>query len=496
MPLPQPDLGVLRKAQRGDERAFSIIVRTYEQPVYNYVLRLTGDRSLSEDLTQEVFLRVFQGLPSFSLRSRFTTWLFQVTKNRVLDELRAIERRPRSVVNIEDVPPLEVVDAPAERAETIDAVWRAIEDLNPDLKMALLLRDIVGLSYTEIAETLEVTLATVKWRIYKAREEVQLALHRDGVVVPITRHRRPRAGSPRRLRWARDAPVCPGSRRTARRRAHGARRLSRHARAARRLRARRLCDERRAEARRSAEATSARDRGRDRGARRRRRVGGACRGRRSRIREPLAAGRLARGRRATDRRGGRGVRLRLGCRAAADPGGDGVRESDGARHGRHGEERRVRRLRSRGCWRSPATTSSASTTTTTPARRWSASTPRSRRCGAVRSHPRTATRASTSPSWRRFPAIPCRPCSSGSRRRSSASASISTRGSCRARSRPRSRRRSRCSTRSRKRALSGHARARTATTRIACSSAPAASRRTSRPMRPTSAGSTRADSTA
>ena len=90
MSLPQPDLGVLRKAQRGDERAFSIIVRTYEQPVYNYVLRLTGDRALSEDLTQEVFLRVFQGLPGFSLRSRFTTWLFQVTKNRVL----ACQSRP------------------------------------------------------------------------------------------------------------------------------------------------------------------------------------------------------------------------------------------------------------------------------------------------------------------------------------------------------------------------------------------------------------------
>jgi RNA polymerase sigma-70 factor (ECF subfamily) len=183
--LPQPDLGVLRKAQRGDERAFSIIVRTYEQPVYNYVLRLTGDRALSEDLTQEVFLRVFQGLPGFSLRSRFTTWLFQVTKNRVLDELRALERRPRSVVNIDDMPPLEVVVAPADRAETIDAVWRSVELLNPDLKMALLLRDIVGLSYSEIAETLEITLATVKWRIYKAREEVQAALQRDGVVVPI-----------------------------------------------------------------------------------------------------------------------------------------------------------------------------------------------------------------------------------------------------------------------------------------------------------------------
>jgi len=181
--LPQPDLGVLRKAQRGDERAFSIIVRTYEQPVYNYVLRLTGDRSLSEDLTQEVFLRVYQGLPGFSLRSRFTTWLFQVTKNRVLDELRAIERRPRALVPLEDIPPLEVVDAPVERAEAIDAVWRAVEALNPDLKMALLLRDVVGLSYTEIAETLEITLATVKWRIYKAREEVQLALQRDGITV-------------------------------------------------------------------------------------------------------------------------------------------------------------------------------------------------------------------------------------------------------------------------------------------------------------------------
>ena len=185
MSLPQPDPGVLRKAQRGDERAFSIILRTYEQPVYNYVLRLTGDRSLAEDLTQEVFLRVFQGLPGFSLRSRFTTWLFQVTKNRVLDELRALERRPKAVVALEDIPPLEVVDAPVERAETIDAVWRAVELLNPDLKMALLLRDIVGLSYAEIAETLEITLATVKWRIYKAREEVQTALQREGIVVPI-----------------------------------------------------------------------------------------------------------------------------------------------------------------------------------------------------------------------------------------------------------------------------------------------------------------------
>jgi len=192
--LAQPDFGVLRKAQRGDERAFSLIVRAYEIPVFNYVLRLVGDRALAEDLTQEVFIRVFQGLPKFSLRSKFTTGLFQVTKNRVLDELRASERRPRALVALDDAPPLEVLDAPVEQAETIQALWTAVDELNTDLKMALLLRDVVGLSYNEIADSLDTTLATVKWRIFKAREEVQLSLAREGItfgrqadVIPLSR---------------------------------------------------------------------------------------------------------------------------------------------------------------------------------------------------------------------------------------------------------------------------------------------------------------------
>jgi RNA polymerase sigma-70 factor (ECF subfamily) len=186
MSLPQPDPAILRQAQKGDERAFSIILRMYETPVYNYVLRLVGDRALAEDLTQEVFLRVFQGLPRFSLRCKFTTWLFQVTKNRVLDELRALERRPRSSATLDDIPPLEIVDQPVERLEAIDAVWRAVNALNVDLKMALLLRDVVGLSYNEIADSLEVTLATVKWRIFKAREDVQDALAREGITFADT----------------------------------------------------------------------------------------------------------------------------------------------------------------------------------------------------------------------------------------------------------------------------------------------------------------------
>ena len=135
-----------------------------------------------EDLTQEVFLRVFQGLPKFSLRSKFTTWLFQVTKNRVLDELRANERRPRCSVALDDIAAARGRGRAArERSRRSDAVWRAVGNLTADLKMALLLRDVVGLSYTEIADSLEITLATVKWRIYKAREEVQLALAREGI---------------------------------------------------------------------------------------------------------------------------------------------------------------------------------------------------------------------------------------------------------------------------------------------------------------------------
>ena len=99
----------------------------------------------------------------------------------LLDGLRALERRLRSVCSLEDIAPFEVLDQPLERMEAVDALWRAVEHLNVDLKMALLLRDVVGLAYTEIADSLEITLATVKWRIYKGREEVQASLAREGI---------------------------------------------------------------------------------------------------------------------------------------------------------------------------------------------------------------------------------------------------------------------------------------------------------------------------
>ena len=132
----------------------------YEGPVFNYVLRmLSGDRALAEDMCQEVFLRVYQALPGFNLRCRFTTWLFQVAKHRVLDELRARGRRaPR--LDIDTPPQPLLAREPVVGVEDMDAVFRAIGSLSDDLKMALVLRDVVGLSYNEIAETLEMSLAT------------------------------------------------------------------------------------------------------------------------------------------------------------------------------------------------------------------------------------------------------------------------------------------------------------------------------------------------
>jgi len=185
MAFTQPDRDILRRAQAGDERAFAIILRQYHTPIYNYVLRvLLGDRALAEDLCQEIFVRVHRALPRFDDRSLFTTWLFQIAKNRLVDELRSRERRIRPSVALDSVWPLGLAAPVSPAVEDMDIVWRAIGALSPDLKMALVLRDVVGLSYAEIADSLETTLAAVKWRIYKARETVAAELTREGLDRP------------------------------------------------------------------------------------------------------------------------------------------------------------------------------------------------------------------------------------------------------------------------------------------------------------------------
>jgi RNA polymerase sigma-70 factor (ECF subfamily) len=176
--LAQPDDALVRAAQRGDESAFAQLMSNYELPIFNYVLHSVGNYHQAEDLTQDIFLRALKSLPGFSFRSKFTTWLFAIAKNRILDELRNNGRRP-STVDLDDAGPFAVRGlSPDQHAEMGD-LWSAIETLEPDLKMPLLLRDVIGLPYQEIAETLEISLANVRWRIYVARRRVQLAIDQD-----------------------------------------------------------------------------------------------------------------------------------------------------------------------------------------------------------------------------------------------------------------------------------------------------------------------------
>jgi RNA polymerase sigma-70 factor, ECF subfamily len=179
MPLTQPDRKLLSRAQRGDEQAFAELVKMYETPVFDYIRRLLPDRSLAEDLTQEVFLSVYQGLPRFAGRCQFTSWLFQVTRHRVLDELRSTRRRPRCEA-LDSAPEFATRDVPPEERQTMAALWHVVGELKLELKMPLLLRDVVGLSYAEIADALEIEVTTVKWRIYHARELVAETLEAQG----------------------------------------------------------------------------------------------------------------------------------------------------------------------------------------------------------------------------------------------------------------------------------------------------------------------------
>jgi len=176
MSLPQPDLGVLRKAQRGDERAFSIIVRTYEQPVYNYVLRLTGDRSLSEDLTQEVFLQLHRKIGMFRGESAFSTWLHRMSVNQVLMHFRKRSVKAERTTEDGETPPQIVEGTQNPNAMPVMdriALDKAIVQLPPGYKMVFTLHDIEGHEHDEIARMLGCSVGTSKSQLHKARMKLR-----------------------------------------------------------------------------------------------------------------------------------------------------------------------------------------------------------------------------------------------------------------------------------------------------------------------------------
>jgi RNA polymerase sigma-70 factor, ECF subfamily len=172
----EPQPRTIRAAAAGDHQAFEELVRAYQAPVWRFLRRMLGDPELAEDVAQEAFLRAYQRLDTFTFRCRFSTWLFQVAHNAAIDAVRAQARRDR----LTRAAPLPSPPSdPHARAEIGDALAR----LSPKLRSALLVVEVLGLSYQEAGEVLGVPEGTVKSRVFQARERMAAEL------APARRHR-------------------------------------------------------------------------------------------------------------------------------------------------------------------------------------------------------------------------------------------------------------------------------------------------------------------
>ncbi|MBI2458756.1 MAG: sigma-70 family RNA polymerase sigma factor [candidate division NC10 bacterium] len=186
------DRGLVDRAQAGDAGAFETLVRRYQGWVFTLALRMVGDRAEAEDLAQEIFLKAYRGLKRFKGASRFSTWLYSITSHHCLNHLEARRRQPhrhgrggeRPDAGGDD-PPAPVdrladdaprADALLEREERARIVQAELAQLAEDHRIILVLREVQGLSYEEIAQVLGVELGTVRSRLHRARMEMKARL--------------------------------------------------------------------------------------------------------------------------------------------------------------------------------------------------------------------------------------------------------------------------------------------------------------------------------
>lgn len=168
----------IQRAADGDEAAWETIVRTYWRKVFNVAYRFVGTYDEAEDLTQEIFLKVFKSLNTFDRRANFQTWLISVSRNYCIDRYRS-GRRDREVFAREVDAATVQAEAPGmspqarvELQDRVALLREALRALSPPLRTAVLLRDIHELSYVEIAQQLGVAEGTVKSRINRGRAEL------------------------------------------------------------------------------------------------------------------------------------------------------------------------------------------------------------------------------------------------------------------------------------------------------------------------------------
>ena len=175
-----------RRAAGGDEDAFAQLVGLHEKKVYGLALRMCGNPEDAADAAQEAFLAAWKGLPRFRGEAGFSTWLYRLTSNAAIDHLRRVKRQRGEVSLDGGGPGLDAVDdapspqARAEETELREAVAEGLSMLSEDHRQALLLRELRGLSYEEIASELRVDLGTVKSRISRARGSLRKILVKNG----------------------------------------------------------------------------------------------------------------------------------------------------------------------------------------------------------------------------------------------------------------------------------------------------------------------------
>jgi RNA polymerase sigma-70 factor (ECF subfamily) len=194
--VPQVDVAdddrrLVERARTGDARAFEALVRRYERWVFTLALRMVGDRAEAEDIAQEVFLKAYRGLEGFRGASRFSTWLYSIASHHCLSALASRSRTAtslsfggRSGAGGEDPPsPLDRLPDGAPRADAIlegrdlaRTVQAELAKLPEDHRLVLILRDIQGMAYAEIAQTLGLELGTVRSRLHRARMDLKARL--------------------------------------------------------------------------------------------------------------------------------------------------------------------------------------------------------------------------------------------------------------------------------------------------------------------------------
>jgi len=186
------DEDLLHDAAHGDLRAFDVIVRRYRDRLLNFVFRFLGEREAAEDVVQETFLRVLQKSEKYRASARFSTWLFTIAGNLAKSELRRRKQWHLLSLDWDEYAKrrVEIPDdarRPDELAETeiaTEAIQRAIESLSPKYRQLLILRDIQGIPYEEIAQIVGCPVGTVKSRLNRGRLRLQEKLKRLGYGPP------------------------------------------------------------------------------------------------------------------------------------------------------------------------------------------------------------------------------------------------------------------------------------------------------------------------